>query len=84
MGVTTAGEAVCKSPARASVIVRLNAAFLAFFLFAYVALLLHPKYSGLLDRGATSLVRCTFRDSCPPPNQQLSRKVSWEAWRRTR
>lgn len=78
MGVTTAGEAVCKSPARASVIVRLNAAFLAFFLFAYVALLLHPKYSGLLDRGATSLVRCTFRDSCPPPppsNQQLSRKL---------
>jgi hypothetical protein len=82
MGVTTAGEAACKSPAvRASVIVRLNAAFLAFFLFAYLALLLHPKYSDILDRGATSLVRCTFRDSCPPPapssssSTQLSRKV---------
>jgi hypothetical protein len=78
MGVTTAGEAVCKSPVRASVIVKMNAAFLAFFLFAYLALLLHPKYSDILDRGATSLVRCTFRDSCPPPSStttQLSRKV---------
>ncbi|KAF8776101.1 hypothetical protein HU200_003785 [Digitaria exilis] len=75
MGVTTAGEAA-KSPWRASVIVKLNAAFLAFFLFAYMALLLHPKYSYLLDSGATSLVRCTFRDdaSCPP-STQLSRKL---------
>lgn len=81
MGVTTAGDAVCMSPVmRASVIIKMNAAFLAFFLFAYLALLLHPKYSGFLDRGATSLVRCTFRDSCPPPSYSssstlLSRKV---------
>lgn len=77
MGVSTAGEAV-KSPTvaglRAGFIVKLNAACLAFFLFAYMALLLHPKYSSLLDRSAASLVRCTFRDSCPPSNQ-LSRKV---------
>jgi hypothetical protein len=74
MGVTMAGEAV-KSPGRASVIVKLNAAFLAFFLLAYMALLLHPKYSYLLDTGATSLVRCTFRDDACPPSTQLSRKV---------
>uniref|UniRef100_A0A0A9E7N7 Uncharacterized protein n=1 Tax=Arundo donax TaxID=35708 RepID=A0A0A9E7N7_ARUDO len=74
MGVTTAGEVV-KSPVaglRAAAIVKLNAAFLAFFLFAYIALLLHPKYSYLLDRNAASLVRCTFRDACP--STQLSRK----------
>ena len=75
MGVTTAGEAV-KSPVRASVVVKLNAAFLALFLLAYMALLLHPRYSYLLDRGATSLVRCTFSDdACPPSMTQLSRKV---------
>ncbi|PAN51215.1 hypothetical protein PAHAL_9G578900 [Panicum hallii] len=74
MGVTTAGEAV-KSPVRASVIVKLNAAFLAFFLLAYMALLLHPRYSYLLDRGATSLVRCTFSDDACPPSTQLSRKL---------
>ncbi|CAN6296256.1 unnamed protein product [Urochloa humidicola] len=78
MGVNTAGEAV-KSPAgrAASVIVKLNAAFVAFFLLAYMALLLHPKYSYLLDRGATSLVRCTFRDdaTCPPSTQLVSRKL---------
>lgn len=69
MGLITngAGEAL-KSPA----VVKLNAAFLAFFLLAYMALLLHPKYSYLLDHGAASLVRCTFRDACPT---QLSRKV---------
>lgn len=76
MGVTTngAGEAL-KSPAaglRAAAVVKLNAAFLTFFLLAYMALLLHPKYSYLLDHGATSLVRCTFRDACPT---QLSRKL---------
>ncbi|KAK3150681.1 hypothetical protein QOZ80_3AG0236290 [Eleusine coracana subsp. coracana] len=78
MGVITAGEAV-KSPTaaglRAGFIVKLNAACLAFFLFAYMALLLHPKYSSLLDRSAASLVRCTFRDSCPSSNQLLSRKL---------
>lgn len=74
MGVTTAGGESVKYPVRSSVIVKLNAAFLAFFLFAYMALLLHPKYSYLLDHGATSLVRCTFRDTCPPP-AQLSRKL---------
>jgi xylan alpha-glucuronosyltransferase len=75
MGVTTAGEAV-KSPTagvRAGFMVKLNAACLAFFLFAYMALLLHPRYSYLLDRSAASLVRCTFRDACP--SDQLSRKV---------
>ncbi|XP_039829714.1 UDP-glucuronate:xylan alpha-glucuronosyltransferase 2-like isoform X2 [Panicum virgatum] len=75
MGVTTTGEAV-KSPVRAGVIVKLNAAFLALFLLAYMALLLHPRYSYLLDRGATSLVRCTFSDdACPSSTQQLSPKL---------
>ncbi|KAL5218910.1 hypothetical protein ABZP36_019594 [Zizania latifolia] len=78
MGVTNgAGEAL-KSPAaglRAAAIVKLNAAFVAFFFLAYVALLLHPKYSYLLDRGAASLVRCTFRDACPTTTAQLSRKL---------
>ncbi|KAF7001426.1 hypothetical protein CFC21_017100 [Triticum aestivum] len=72
---TGAGDAV-KSPVaglRAGAIVKLNAAFLAFFFLVYMALLLHPKYSHILDRGASSLVRCTFRDACPSTSQ-LSRK----------
>ncbi|EEE58453.1 hypothetical protein OsJ_09685 [Oryza sativa Japonica Group] len=90
MGVTGgAGEAVKPSSSsslspvaglRAAAIVKLNAAFLAFFFLAYMALLLHPKYSYLLDRGAaSSLVRCTaFRDACTPATTttaQLSRKL---------
>ncbi|KAL6867245.1 hypothetical protein ACP4OV_015269 [Aristida adscensionis] len=80
MGVTTAaGAEGVKPPARAasSVIVKLNAAFLAFFFLAYMALLLHPRYSYLLDQGAASLVRCTFRDACPSSSSpsQLSRKL---------
>ena len=82
---TGAGDAV-KSPVaglRAGAIVKLNAAFLAFFFLVYMALLLHPKYSHILDRGASSLVRCTFRDACPSTSQ-LSRKVSREEDRRRR
>uniref|UniRef100_A0A0E0K9S2 Hexosyltransferase n=1 Tax=Oryza punctata TaxID=4537 RepID=A0A0E0K9S2_ORYPU len=84
MGVTSgAGEALkSSSPVaglRAAAIVKLNAAFLAFFFLAYMALLLHPRYSYLLDRGASSLVRCTaFRDACTPTTTsttQLSRKL---------
>uniref|UniRef100_A0A0D9Z325 Hexosyltransferase n=1 Tax=Oryza glumipatula TaxID=40148 RepID=A0A0D9Z325_9ORYZ len=90
MGVTGgAGEAVKPSSSsslspvaglRAAAIVKLNAAFLAFFFLAYMALLLHPKYSYLLDSGAaSSLVRCTaFRDACTPATTstaQLSRKL---------
>ncbi|KAI4963253.1 hypothetical protein ZWY2020_016903 [Hordeum vulgare] len=72
---TGAGDAV-KSPVaglRAGAIVKLNAAFLAFFFLVYMALLLHPNYSHILDRGASSLVRCTFRDACPSASQ-LPRK----------
>ncbi|VAI09652.1 unnamed protein product [Triticum turgidum subsp. durum] len=73
---TGAGEAVKSQVAglRAGAIVKLNAAFLAFFFLVYMALLLHPKYSHILDRGASSLVRCTFRDACPSTSH-LSRKV---------
>lgn len=70
------GEAV-KSPLaglRAAAIIKLNAAFLAFFFLLYMALLLHPNYSHILDRGAASLVRCTFRDACPTSTQHLTRK----------
>ena len=73
------GEAV-KSPVawlRAAAIIKLNAAFLAFFFLLYMALLLHPKYSHLLDRGAASLVRCTFRDACPTSTQHLTGKVRY-------
>ncbi|XP_037426388.1 UDP-glucuronate:xylan alpha-glucuronosyltransferase 2-like isoform X1 [Triticum dicoccoides] len=72
---TGAGEAVKSQVAglRAGAIVKLNAAFLAFFFLVYMALLLHPKYSHILDRGASSLVRCTFRDACPSTSH-LSRK----------
>jgi hypothetical protein len=73
------GEAV-KSPLaglRAAAIIKLNAAFLAFFFLLYMALLLQPKYSHILDRGAASLVRCTFRDACPTSTQHLTRKVRY-------
>uniref|UniRef100_J3LKQ1 Hexosyltransferase n=1 Tax=Oryza brachyantha TaxID=4533 RepID=J3LKQ1_ORYBR len=88
MGVTSgAGEALKSSTSsspmaglRAAAIVKLNAAFLAFFFLAYMALLLHPKYSYLLDRGASSLARCNaFRDACSTSTatttSQLSRKL---------
>lgn len=73
------GEAV-KSPVfglRAAAIVKLNAAFLAFFFLLYMALLLHPNYSHFLDHGTASLVRCTFRDVCPTSTQHLTRKVRY-------
>ena len=61
----------------AAAIVKLNAAFLAFFFLINMALLLHPNYSHILYHGAASHVRCTFRDACPTSTQHLTRKVRY-------
>jgi hypothetical protein len=52
-----------------------------FFLFAYMVLLLHPRYSYLLDRSAASLVRCTFRDAYTTTMLSLRRPMSCLPWR---
>nr|CAD1822553.1 unnamed protein product [Ananas comosus var. bracteatus] len=52
---------VFKAAASRAIVIKINIAFLIFFLAAYFALLLFQP-SSLLDKNVASLVRCTLRD----------------------
>ncbi|XP_072976892.1 UDP-glucuronate:xylan alpha-glucuronosyltransferase 2 [Typha angustifolia] len=60
------------SPSRA-IVVRINVAFLVFFLAAYIAILLLQP-SSLFDNNAASLVRCTFRNCAPAVSKMRNEK----------